>query len=145
MSRLLIAVALALAAATSAHAVNKCTGPDGKVVYQATPCEGAAGGAKVNLSGAGQSDPQSPGSSYWLREAASLQRRDRIEQAIQRGQVIVGMTAAQAARAWGQPGRVNTTVTASGTREQWVYGSGRQGRQYIYVDDGVVTAAQTRD
>jgi Domain of unknown function (DUF4124) len=134
MFRLLTTLALALAATAPAHAVNKCTGPDGKVVYQATPCAGAADAAKVNLSGAGQANLNSPVSTYW-----------RIEAAIQNRQVMVGMTAAQAARAWGQPGRVNTTVTASGAREQWVYGNGRQGRQYIYVDDGVVSAVQTRD
>lgn len=145
MSRLLTILALAAAAAAPAHAINKCTGPDGKVVYQATPCTGAAGAAKVDLSGAGLGDPQSPGASYWQREAAVIQRRDRIEQAIQGGQVIVGMTAAQAARAWGQPGRVNTTVTASGARQQWVYGSGRRGQHYVYLDDGVVSAVQTRD
>jgi hypothetical protein len=33
---------------------------------------------------------------------------------------------------------VNRTVTAAGTRDQWVYGD----RQCIYVDNGIITAIQ---
>lgn len=39
---------------------------------------------------------------------------------------------------WGKPLRVNTTMTARGTYEQWVYGGG-----YLYLTDGVVTSIQT--
>lgn len=39
---------------------------------------------------------------------------------------------------WGRPEHVNTTTTARGTRQQWVYGS----RGYLYFDDGVLTAIQ---
>ncbi len=39
---------------------------------------------------------------------------------------------------WGRPIRINITMTASHTHEQWVYGGG-----YLYLTDGVVTAIQT--
>lgn len=39
---------------------------------------------------------------------------------------------------WGRPIRINTTMTASHTHEQWVYGGG-----YLYLTDGVVTSIQT--
>jgi Na+-transporting NADH:ubiquinone oxidoreductase subunit NqrC len=40
---------------------------------------------------------------------------------------------------WGKPIQVNTTTTADGVREQWVYG----GRQYLYFENGVLTSIQT--
>lgn len=56
-----------------------------------------------------------------------------------RGGVAVGMTAKQVlASCWGKPERINTTILSSSRREQWVYGS-----QYVYVDNGIVTAIQT--
>lgn len=51
----------------------------------------------------------------------------------------VGMTAVRVlSSCWGKPVRVNTTTTARGTHEQWVYGGG-----YLYLTDGVVTSIQT--
>ena len=52
---------------------------------------------------------------------------------------MIGAEAAVAEVAWGRPARVNRTVTAAAAREQWVYGD----RQYIYVDNGIITAIQT--
>lgn len=40
---------------------------------------------------------------------------------------------------WGKPERVNRTVTAHGTREQWVYGGGN----YLYFRNGVLESIQT--
>ena len=58
-----------------------------------------------------------------------------------KGGVSVGMTASQVfSSCWGKPRRVNTTITARGKHEQWVYGGG-----YLYLDDGVVTSIQTSD
>ena len=39
---------------------------------------------------------------------------------------------------WGQPYRVNQTITAAGTDEQWVYDG-----QYVSLRNGVVRAIQT--
>ena len=38
----------------------------------------------------------------------------------------------------GSPTRINTTVTAAGTHEQWVYGG-----DYVYLTNDVVTSFQT--
>lgn len=43
--------------------------------------------------------------------------------------------------AWGRPESVNTTHTARGTREQWVYGLG----QYLYFQNDTLVGIQTRD
>lgn len=51
----------------------------------------------------------------------------------------IGMTQAQVlASSWGSPDDINRTITAYGTREQWVYRYG----SCLYFDDGVLTAIQ---
>jgi hypothetical protein len=53
--------------------------------------------------------------------------------------VRIGMTQAEVlASSWGKPDDINRTITAYGTREQWVYGY----RSYLYFDDGILTAIQ---
>ena len=53
--------------------------------------------------------------------------------------VNVGMTKAQAlASSWGKPQSINTTTSAYGNREQWVYG----GRSYLYFENGILTTIQ---
>jgi hypothetical protein len=55
------------------------------------------------------------------------------------GKVKLGMTPAEVLKTcWGKPDSVNRTVTATRDHQQWVYGI----RQYLYFDDGVVTAVQ---
>lgn len=54
--------------------------------------------------------------------------------------VHVGMTKAEAlASNWGEPRKVNTTINAAGTHEQWVY----RGSNYLYFDNGSLTSIQT--
>lgn len=56
-----------------------------------------------------------------------------------RGGVKIGMTADEVkASCWGNPARVNQTITARGKHEQWVYRSG-----YVYLENGTVTSIQT--
>lgn len=56
-----------------------------------------------------------------------------------RGGVSIGMTAAQVlASCWGKPRDVNETLTPRGKHEQWVYG-----RDYVYLDNGIVISIQT--
>jgi len=53
--------------------------------------------------------------------------------------VQIGMTQPDVlASSWGSPQKVNTTTTARGTREQWVYG----GHNYLYFENGLLTAIQ---
>jgi hypothetical protein len=67
--------------------------------------------------------------------ALSPEQREQVRA----GQIWIGAEAAVAEVAWGRPTRVNRTLTAAGTREQSIYGD----RQYIYVDNGIITAIQT--
>lgn len=136
----LIAAATLAALCAPAWAVNKCTGPDGKVTYQEAACEG---GKKINLSGAGQSDPSSNGSNYWKREIARQARDEKVESAISQGQVFIGMTADDARQSWGKPTKINSSVGSYGKHEQWVYDRGNSRSQYVYIQNGVVTSTQS--
>ena len=54
----------------------------------------------------------------------------------------IGMRAAEVVRScWGNPEHVNRTETAGHVREQWVY----PGLGYLYLQDGIVVARQTRE
>jgi hypothetical protein len=42
----------------------------------------------------------------------------------------------------GTPNDLNSTTTAFGNRQQWVYGDALEGASHVYLDDGKVTAYQ---
>ncbi len=129
-----------LLATSPAWAINKCTGPDGKVTYQEAVCEG---GKKINISGAGQADPSSNVSNYWRREIARQTRNEKVESAISEGRVFIGMEADDARRSWGNPTKINTSIGSYGKHEQWVYERRNSRSQYVYIENGVVTSTQS--
>jgi hypothetical protein len=55
---------------------------------------------------------------------------------------LIGMTAEQVINdtSWGRPNHVNSTTTAAGEREQWLY----PGQQYLSFENGRLVAVQTR-
>jgi hypothetical protein len=61
---------------------------------------------------------------------------DLVEGVLRR-QVAIGMTTEMVREAWGRPSGINTTTTARGTTEQWVYSS-----SYVYFTNGAVSAIQ---
>lgn len=67
------------------------------------------------------------------QEKAAEARRKRAQG------VSIGMTKEDVlASSWGRPESVNTTVTAHGTHEQWVYG----GNNFLYFDNGILSTVQ---
>lgn len=73
--------------------------------------------------------------------ASDAERKNKADEVkLKRSQgVAVGMSKQDViASSWGKPQSINTTTTATGTRQQWVYGS----RSYLYFDDGILTAIQ---
>ncbi|WP_146002030.1 hypothetical protein [Cupriavidus pauculus] len=56
--------------------------------------------------------------------------------------VQIGMSRTGLYCSWGRPARINSTTTRYGTREQWVYERSSASRQYVYVENGVVSAYQ---
>jgi hypothetical protein len=62
---------------------------------------------------------------------------DVIDAIISR-KIMIGMTPDMVREAWGDPEHINRTITAEGTREQWVYGLGT----YVYFDRGRLSTIQ---
>lgn len=57
--------------------------------------------------------------------------------------VMLGMTAQEVRRAWGNPSSINTTQIAGNVSQQWVYEPGTlRRRAYVYLNNGIVTAIQ---
>lgn len=115
LTKTIAAAALLTLATAPTWAVNKCTGPDGAVVFQDAPCSGKGEAVKV-----------------W-----DSKMRDGG------GTVRIGMTEEQVIRAWGKPDAINTTITAGGKTQQWVYGRGLGSHQYLYIDNGTLRTIQT--
>nr|WP_321270478.1 hypothetical protein [uncultured Tolumonas sp.] len=69
--------------------------------------------------------------------AATYQYARTID-AVHNKQIIVGMTKGDLVKSWGNPDHINESVTGSDMRQQWVYITSN-GRQYVYVRDGIVT------
>lgn len=56
------------------------------------------------------------------------------------GGISIGMTGGMVREAWGEPGRINETLTARGRSEQWVYDADPERVRYVYLHDGIVTS-----
>ena len=58
------------------------------------------------------------------------------------GRVATGMTAAQVRGSWGAPSKINRSVYASGTTEQWIYYRDDQHirAQYVHFSNGIVSS-----
>lgn len=69
------------------------------------------------------------------RRQAEIEKREAKHHGVN-----IGMTEAQVLGSnWGRPQSINTTITAGGRHEQWVYG----GFNYLYFKDGILTSIQT--
>jgi hypothetical protein len=86
---------------------------------------------------------------YEERRSALLQQINNFIDAVKIGMTAAEVDAAEReefhnAAGWGKT--VNTTVTANGTAQQWVYRFskpyGGVGDMYVYLRDGVVSAIQ---
>lgn len=131
--------ALALAASLPAHAVNKCTGADGRVQYQEQPCEG---GKTVDLSSAGRADPAAVNSA---RDAiATASWRSTVNQAIVRGEPLVGMTEAELSQAMGAPDRANLGNYGGVQSHQLIYDRGTR-TWFVYTRNGAVSSIQNTE
>jgi hypothetical protein len=69
---------------------------------------------------------------------AQRERADKVEAAIENGEIFIGMPPEECIGAWGQPKKINMTETARGHHSQWVYSGGR----YLYFENGILTSIQ---
>ena len=122
-----------------AWAINKCTGADGKVAFQAAPCTGGkTESMTVRPSGGGTDAPQTD----WKKKSAQVDYRLAIQAAIERHEPVIGMTFEQLGLAMGLPHRINTGEYKSGSTQQRIYERGPT-TWYVYTDGPLVTAVQT--
>ncbi|MFN3495365.1 MAG: hypothetical protein ACK40L_12740 [Hydrogenophaga sp.] len=132
---------------TQVMAVNKCTGPDGKVVFQDARCEGKGETLNIRPS-SGAAPTGSSVSAPEIRakrqaEIDGIHRRSDIRAAIERGEPMVGMTRAQLEQALGAPNLVNANNYGGVLKDQIIYD--RPGQSwYVYTENGVVTSIQHR-
>ena len=134
-------LAFAWFAAPTAWAVNKCTGPDGGVIFQDTPCVGK--GETLNLRpGSGHATARGGESADRARdEVATINRRAETSAAIARGEPLIGMTRDELDQAMGAPTRVNAANYGGVQQDQIRYDRG--GRTwYVYTEAGVVRSIQ---
>jgi len=76
-------------------------------------------------------------------QQAIASRKANVDAAISAGKVLVGMSAEEVMKSWGAPSKVNQTINAAGTHEQWIYDLGAYGgAAYVYLNNGVVTTIQ---
>jgi hypothetical protein len=72
------------------------------------------------------------------QQATAKKEEDWRANRFQRSLPIGSTQNAVATTGWGYPRDINKTTTASGVREQWVYGDGK----YLYFENGILTAIQ---
>jgi hypothetical protein len=78
---------------------------------------------------------------HWCLFLACPGQFKKFYKAAAEGDVVVGMSGCLVKQMIGEPHQVNTTVTARGAAEQWVYSDSTR----IYVQDGLVTSFQITD
>jgi len=111
---------------------------DGKKTFQDTPCKGA--GVDENRIEIRVANPTVSNNERSNKHWDGMARQYDLRVATQKREVMIGMTPEQVRRSWGKPSSVNKSYVAGKSREQWVYDKGRSRNQYIYFDDGLVSA-----
>ena len=161
MKKLTLVATVGLTLFTSAQAqqVYRCETPDG-MVFSQTPCAPTA--EQHRVLGAGEPDPITRlNAEQRLQRIRDEQRQRELEeqqaakereeaqlrhirrmQLIAHNKVAIGMSKDDVLKSWGEPDRINRTLRSSSTSEQWVYRSGREKAQYVYIRDGVVSSIQ---
>lgn len=158
-----IAIFLAAFAVTPAWAVNKCTSPNGQIVFQDAPCQGVATGAEdatrrdrvaVQQQEQRKAKVDAEIEAWEAKKKATGFKTD--EELLAEAQAkcgrdmqtypTIGMTEYKFKNCttWGllvQPDTVNETKTTAGDTKQFVYPVGREIR-YIYTRSGLVSAIQ---
>jgi|CEGE01.1.fsa_nt_gi hypothetical protein len=130
---------------------------NGRKVYQSTPC--SPGDAPTRIDAPAPSDTpavvntrsveelrkdleerRARGREIVEQRAAEARERRLNKEAIRNKQVRLSMTKSDVLASWGRPSDINRSIRSSGVSEQWVYDRGRNGSQYVYFDNGIVTS-----
>lgn len=140
MKAFLLAAAMLLS--FSAHAeVFKCS-VNGKTVFSDVPCSKDAQKVTVRPSTA-----QESGDLAEARREADQKKfayMAKAQRAISNGEVFIGMLEKDAIASWGNPDKKNSDIYGGVRKEQWIYRREKNGIQYVYMQNGAVSAIQDR-
>lgn len=131
---------VAIASPVPVLAINKCTDKNGKITYQEHACSNSDASAQAVRTAPSLSTGDDAAGQARL---AKIKSDNAKFDAMIDGKVMRGMSESQVQNAWGRPTKINRSVGSYGTHEQWVYDRGRNGAQYIYFENGVVTSMQS--
>jgi hypothetical protein len=146
MRTLAILVILVLAGHAPAFALHRCVGLDGKVSLQDRPCDSNQLQTTIRRpspSGIELTPAQRDVQRVKAKEAAEkaqIDRDMRVNDAILRQQVVVGMTEEEVRRAQGEPTQINR---GSQGEAQWVF-QDKGWARHVYLQNGLVRSFQTR-
>ena len=143
----LIALAVCLVAffvvLKNAWAINKCTGPDGKMSFQDAPCADGKGEALRIRPASGAATTNSAATGEAQARLAKMKQNNEMAEAIRTHQPLVGMTVAQLQDAMGASTKVNADNYNGIQREQVIY-ERPQETWLVYTRSGVVESIQHR-
>lgn len=141
MKTALALIFTSLFATAPAWAINKCTGANGKVVYQDAPCEGGKGEALTIRPVSG------PGTALAVGQAQvrldKLKSDNAMSEAIRTHKPMVGMTPAQLQDALGAPTKMNADNYSGTQRDQLIFERPTE-TWYVYTRNGIVESIQHR-
>lgn len=126
-----------------AHAQYKCTGADGAVSFQQSPCASSHQQSQIQLRDRGSPSDSATGQAAvdWKRKAAELDWQRTVREAIASGRAVVGMSRDQLYQAMGAPAKINAGQYGPRSKDQLIYYRNNR-TLYVYVDDGFVSAIQ---
>ena len=142
--KMFLAALAAVGMCAPAWAINKCTGPDGKVYFQDTPCAASHKGGEIAVNPSGGYDDQDAASRANERtqvQLAKSRQRDAIHQGIATGEPVIGMNTDELQQALGAPSKVNAG-NYGGTRKDQVIFYKPGGTWYVYTKNGIVESIQ---
>lgn len=154
MKTLTTLLALAMLSSAAHAQVYRCT-VDGRTVFSDQPCAAEGSMQEVRIFDRGPTAEDAAAArarADALRDrvaadqAQATSQREfnrRVTNAIAAGEVFVGMTADDVRRSWGEPEKINRSVSGSSVREQWIFDRGNYRTQYVYVTNGEVTGIQS--
>jgi len=142
ITKILLISAVSLATALPASAIQKCTGPDGKISFQDAPCANGRGEKLLVRPASGQGGGSAATADAQGR-VQKIKRDNEMAEAIRTHKPLVGMTVAQLNEAMGPATKVNADNYNGTQREQVIYERPSES-WYVYTRNGMVESIQHR-
>lgn len=142
VAKILLMAAALLATVAPTWAVQKCTGPDGKVTFQDVPCAGGTG-EKLHIRPASGQGGGNAATAQAQARIEKLKRDNEMSEAIRMHKPLVGMSEAQLQEAMGPATKVNANNYKGVQSAQVIYERPTES-WYVYTTNGFVESIQHR-